>query len=87
MNKNLFASLFALAAITANAQFLFRVIGNGLKESSYILGTIHDLPGSLLDNSSEYLEVALTTDVCGTQNPSDRYQDIRQDEYFMVFLY
>lgn len=56
MNKLFITLLFALAAITTDAQFLFRISAGGLKEPSYILGTIHYLPGSLLDNSSEYLE-------------------------------
>jgi uncharacterized protein YbaP (TraB family) len=42
--------------LSANAQFLFRISGNGLNEPSYILGTIHNLPGSLLDSIPEYLE-------------------------------
>ena len=52
MNKKIILSiLLAFVAITADAQFLFRISGNGLKEPSYMLGTIHYLPGSLLDNS------------------------------------
>lgn len=50
--------MFAVFAITANAQFLFRIDGNGLKEPSYMLGTIHTLPSSVvLDSISEYVEV------------------------------
>jgi len=56
MNKIILSFILALAAITADAQFLFRISGNGMKEPSYILGTIHYLPGSLLDNSAEYQE-------------------------------
>ena len=49
--------LFALvAATTINAQFLFRISGNGLNQPSYILGTLHTLPGSLLDSIPEYLK-------------------------------
>lgn len=46
----------ALAVLTANAQFLFRISGGGLEKSSYILGTIHILPGTVLDSIPEYLE-------------------------------
>lgn len=56
MKRNIITLILALAAMTAGAQFLFRISGNGLKEPSYMLGTIHYLPGSLLDNSSEYSE-------------------------------
>ena len=60
MDKKLvFTILFAFVAFIANAQFLFRISGNGLKEPSYMLGTIHHLSGSLLDSIPEYLEAEL----------------------------
>ena len=50
-------TIFSLAVITADAQFLFRISGNGLKEPSYMLGTIHMLPATVkLDSISEYIE-------------------------------
>ena len=52
--KTLITLLLFMAAITSNAQFIFRVSGNGLKKTSYILGTIHLLPGSLLDSIPAY---------------------------------
>ena len=57
MKKLLSTALLALvAAVTVNAQFLFCVKGKGLEQPSYILGSIHTLPGSLLDSIPEYLE-------------------------------
>ena len=56
MKKIILTLTIALAAIGANAQFMFRISGNKLKEPSYILGSIHTLPGSLLDSIPEYLE-------------------------------
>lgn len=57
MKKLLSTALLALvAATTVNAQFLFCVKGKGLEQPSYILGSIHTLPGSLLDSIPEYLE-------------------------------
>lgn len=57
MSKKKIITLFLLlAAINANAQFLFRISGNKLKEPSYILGSLHILPGSLLDSIPAYLE-------------------------------
>lgn len=58
MNKKsiITALLFVVAAATANAQFLFRISGNGLEKPSYMLGTIHSLPGSVLDSIPEYIE-------------------------------
>ena len=51
MNKKTIITLiFALASISANAQFFFRISGKKLKEPSYILGSVHTLPGTLLDS-------------------------------------
>ena len=56
MKKIFITIILAIGAVCANAQFLFRISGNQLKEPSHILGTIHTLPGSLLDSIPEYLE-------------------------------
>ena len=57
MNKKTILSVISFfVVLSANAQLLFRISGNGLKEPSYILGTIHYLPGSLLDSIPEYLK-------------------------------
>ena len=56
--KSIITTLFALVWVNVgiNAQFLFRISGNTLNEPSYILGSVHTLPGSLLDSIPEYLE-------------------------------
>ena len=57
MNKKIIiAAVLGLLTMTANAQFLFRISGNGLEKPSYILGTIHTLPGSLLDSIPAFLD-------------------------------
>ena len=56
MRKTILILLMGLTALTTNAQLLFRISGNGLEEPSYILGTIHNLSGSLLDSIPDYLE-------------------------------
>ena len=56
MRKTILILLMGLIALTTNAQLLFRISGNGLEEPSYILGTIHNLSGSLLDSIPDYLE-------------------------------
>ena len=56
MKKIILSIILAVAAISADAQFLFRISGRGLKEPSYMLGTIHYLSGSLLDSIPEYME-------------------------------
>lgn len=57
MKKIILLIILAVTAMTADAQFLFRISGNGLKEPSYILGTIHTLPSSVkIDNIPEYIE-------------------------------
>ena len=56
MTKTILTLTIALASMSANAQFLFRISGNNVKEPSYILGSVHTLPGSLLDSIPEFLE-------------------------------
>lgn len=56
MKKLLSAILLAFAVVSADAQFLFRISGNGLENPSYMLGTIHSLSSSLLDSIPEFLE-------------------------------
>ena len=40
--------LFLVSEITANAQLAFRISNGGLEKPSYLFGTVHLLPGSLL---------------------------------------
>lgn len=56
MRKILLSALIALVAVAANAQFLFRVSSGGLKEPSYMLGTIHVLSGDVLDSIPAFVE-------------------------------
>lgn len=57
MNKKaIITVLLLIATITANAQFIFRVSGNGLEKPSYILGSLHLLSGELLDSIPAFLE-------------------------------
>lgn len=56
MKKIILTLTLALATVFANAQFLFHISGNKVKEPSYILGSVHTLPGSLLDSIPEFLE-------------------------------
>ncbi len=53
--KTIITILLLITAITVNAQFLFRINGGGLEKPSYILGSIHTLPGSILDSIPEFL--------------------------------
>jgi len=39
--KTIITILLFIAAITVNAQFLFRITSGGLSKPSYILGSIH----------------------------------------------
>ena len=56
MKRIILTLTLALATVYANAQFLFRISGNKVKEPSYILGSVHTLPGSMLDSIPEFLE-------------------------------
>lgn len=55
MKKKTMIMLFALlGTMSANAQLLFRISGNNLKAPSYMMGTLHSLPGNLLDSMPTY---------------------------------
>ena len=60
MKKTFLIAAIALCATLwpqiSLAQFVFRITGNGLKEPSYIIGTVHTLDGALLDSIPEYQE-------------------------------
>lgn len=60
MKKTIITILLCTAAATVNAQFLFRINGGGLEKPSYILGSVHTLPGSLLDSIPEFLKAEST---------------------------
>ncbi len=49
--RKFFSTLFLALAFygSANAQLLYKISGNGLKESSYIVGTYHLAPASFAD--------------------------------------
>ncbi len=50
MKKFLFAALALAAGLTASAQLLWKVSGNGSKGDSFIFGTHHIAPTSVLDS-------------------------------------
>lgn len=52
MKKFLLLAALIVAAVTANAQLLWKVSGNGAKDASYLFGTHHIAPVSLLDSIS-----------------------------------
>lgn len=56
LQRTIITALLFMAAITTNAQFIFRISGNGLEKPSYILGTLHVMSGDLLDSIPAYLE-------------------------------
>ena len=57
MRKIITSLLLALLTVSANAQFLFRISGADKQSApSYMLGTIHLLPASLLDSIPAYQE-------------------------------
>lgn len=57
MRKIITSLLLALLTVSANAQFLFRISGADKQSApSYMLGTIHLLPVSLLDSIPAYQE-------------------------------
>ena len=79
MKKTIITALLFTAAITADAQFIFRISGNGLEKPSYFLGSQHVLSGDLLDSIPAFLEAEnqcqqlfVESDVTDPQNKKDR---------------
>ena len=84
-NKTIVTALLFIATVTANAQFIFRISGNGLEKPSYMLGTIHVLSGDLLDSIPAFLEIEnqcqqlyVEEDVTDPQNKKDRQAEGQQ---------
>lgn len=71
--KTIFASLLLLSTATAGAQVLYKVEGNGLKETSYIFGTHHLAPLSVVEQFGAAEPFSKATQVAGeidmTQDP------------------
>ena len=79
MKKTIITALLFIAAITANAQLIFRISGNGLEKPSYMLGSLHVLSGNLLDSIPAFLEAEkqcqqlyVEEDMSDPQNKEDR---------------
>ena len=79
MKKTIITALLFIAAITANAQLIFRISGNGLEKPSYMLGSLHVLSGDLLDSIPAFLEAEnqcqqlfVESDVTDPQNKKER---------------
>ncbi len=97
MIKKLFLAIFcAIFALGLNAQLLWKISGNGLKQPSYIFGTHHVAPLSLLDSikglndalnscSQMYGEVDMA-DMAGLQAQSAKYVMAPQDSMLNVLF-
>lgn len=73
--KSTLASLLFLGALPMSAQVLYKVEGNGLKEPSYIFGTHHLAPTSVIESFGASAPFNSATQVVGeidmTQNPME----------------
>ena len=49
MKRLVFILSLAFVAVSIQAQLLWKVSGNGLEKDSYILGTMHNAPASMID--------------------------------------
>ena len=55
-----------MASVTANAQLLYKISGNGLNTPSYIVGTYHLAPASYVDSiPGERVALEKAEQVCG----------------------
>ncbi len=52
MKKLIIAAICTMASVGANAQLLWKISGNGAKETSYLFGTHHVAPVAMIDSIS-----------------------------------
>ena len=83
--KSIIILLLCLIVVTVNAQFIFRISGNGLEKPSYILGSLHVVSGDLLDSIPAFLEAEkqcqqlyVEEDVTDPQNKKGRQAEGQQ---------
>ena len=73
--KSFAASLLLLAVLPASSQVLYKIEGNGLKQPSYIFGTHHLAPTSIIETFGAEKPFESATIVVGeidmTQNPME----------------
>lgn len=60
--KKLVFILLALCALGANAQLLWKVSGNGAKDTSWLFGTHHVAPASLIDDIKPMRQAIINAD-------------------------
>ena len=69
------ATLIVSFAFNAQAQLLYRISGNGLESSSYIVGTYHLAPASFADSIPGMRQAIEQTDqVCGELDMMDAFK-------------
>lgn len=75
MRTFLFALLFTCFSAATHAQLLYRISGNGLQRSSYIVGTYHLAPGTFADSiAGAYDALNQCEQVYGELNIADMLQ-------------
>lgn len=85
--KKLFATLFMVVALYGNAeaQLLYRISGNGLKQTSYIIGTYHIAPASFVDDIKGAHEVLNSVEqVYGEVDLKEAAEDMTTIEAMML---
>ena len=76
MKKVFLLAVALIASITyAQAQILYRISGNGLKEASYVVGTYHLAPASFVDSIPGMRQaMEQTHQVCGELDMMDAFK-------------
>lgn len=88
MKKILSIATFILLATTINAQLLWKVSGNGLKQDSYIFGTHHVAPVTMIDSIKGLAEaIKSVSEIYGEVNMDDMQSPDMQQltlKYYMA---
>ena len=80
------AVLFICVAFSANAQLLWKVSGNGLNQPSYIIGTHHLAPFSIMDSIAGLQKAMKETQQDGELKMSEMQSPVTMQKMQQVMM-
>ena len=84
MKKIIFSLAIVFAAISCNAQLLWKVSGNGLSKPSYLMGTHHVAPVSILDSVAGFEEALAGCDAIYGEVKKSEMQGMEAQQKIMA---
>ncbi len=84
MKKIVFSLVAVLVAISCNAQLLWKVSGNGLNKPTYLMGTHHIAPVSILDSVAGFEEALANCDAIYGEVEKSEMQGMEAQQKIMA---